>query len=118
MIDLRSTVEHFASTYTVRRPGATTYVNGLPQQGAPTSRTITALVRPASPHDLQRLPEGDRSEPSVRIYTVDEIATVNQPGARAADILEYQGRDWEIRDVRVHDTQGLFFDAIATRQGQ
>lgn len=118
IIDLRGPIIHFGAKHTVRRPGATTYVNGRPTQGAATSRTITALVRPAKPADLKRLPSGDRSDAAVVIHSIDEISGVDQPGARAADILEYQGRDWELHDVRTHDTQGLFFDAVAVRVGQ
>lgn len=118
MINVAPTIDRFASDYTVRRPGATTYVAGFPQQASATTRTVRAMVRPATGRDLERLPEGDRANETKRIWATSELFGVDVQGGRAADVFEIDGDDWELRVVWTSQPQGNYWSALAQRVGQ
>ena len=51
--------------------------------------TITAIVIPASPNDVQLLPEGERYLPPIKIYTLDPL--------NIGDLVVYRGETYKIK---------------------
>lgn len=64
--------------------------------------------------DLDQLPEADRNSEAVRAYTKTRIFV--QDGGQAADILEYQGRNWRCTQVLDYSLQGGVFVSTFTLQ--
>ena len=77
----------------------------------------TILLNPVSVHnltgrDLDQLPEADRNSEAVRIYT--QVRLFVADGGNAADILEYQGRDWRMTQVLDYSIAGGVYVSTAT----
>lgn len=91
------------ATITRYAPGA--YVNGRWVDGESTTLTIRGSIQPARGRDLRRLPEGQRVSGAVAIYTATTLRTASEAsdagGASRADVLHWQGRDWEVSVVDV-----------------
>lgn len=74
------------SDLTRRRFGATTYDgDGEPTQSS-TDTTFTGSAQPASSRDIERLPEGERSRATIKVYAVSaSLRTVEQADGTLAD---------------------------------
>ncbi len=61
--------------------------NGDPVQSS-TDSTFTGAVQPASSRDIERLPEGERSKATVKVYGVSaSLQTVEQSDSTRADLV-------------------------------
>ena len=81
--------------------------------------TTSINISPATVHnligrDLDQLPEAGRNSEAVRAYTKSRIFV--QDGGQAADILEYQGRNWRCTQVLDYSIQGGVFVSTFTLQ--
>lgn len=66
---------------------------------------ISASVSPASGADLQRLPEGRRSDESVTVFTSTPLKIGGQSQPFEADVLTIDGRPWEVSQLQTwHDS--------------
>jgi hypothetical protein len=65
--------------------------------------------------DLERLPEGQRSNGAVKIYTQAELNTADSPGQVPADLLLYEGTRYEVATLDDWVTHGGFRKYIGTR---
>lgn len=105
------------STYTVKRFTAGSWTNGVWVNGTQSTFQITASVQPAKQEDLIYLPEGQRTSAAVKIYTDTMVRTGNEKTGIQADLLEFQGEDWEIQQVWNHQELTLaHYKAIAVRK--
>lgn len=118
MIDVGSTVLRFATAHTLRRPAATTYTDGYPSVESFADSEIQAVVQPATAGDMRRLPEGDREDAAIRVFSTSELRVVSVADATAADVLEYAGAEWEFRAVDSYAQHGGYYDGVAVRRGQ
>lgn len=75
-----------------------TYVNGVWTEEAGLDFTILASVQPATPEDLQSLPENRRTFTAYRIYT-DVIMLSALEGVRNPDTVTINGEQYEISQV-------------------
>lgn len=77
------------------------------------------LLNPVAAHnltgrDLDQLPEADRNSEALRVYS-QVIINVADNG-QAADILEYQGRDWRCTAVLDYSIAGGVYVSTFTLQ--
>lgn len=108
MLDIADLIESFAADAPsgglisgVRRARAS-YVDGIAVAGATSALSIIFRPRPASGRDLQRLPEGRRTEETRVGDTITELFSGDQAGAYEADLLDIDGdgRLWEVQQVQ------------------
>jgi hypothetical protein len=118
VIDVSRTVLRFATAHTLRRPGAATYVDGRPDDAVYSSSTIRAVVQPAAAGDMRRLPEGDREDAAIRVFSTSELRVVDVASGTGPDVIVYQGVEWEFRAVDAFDQHGAYWDGVAIRRGQ
>lgn len=86
--------------FTRVRYGTQTNVGGVPSWTS-TSATLRGSVQPLTGHDLEQLPEGDRSRGVLVVYSYGELRTAIPGGApsdrvtyRGVTYLVYQVQDW------------------------
>ncbi len=87
------TVGTFATgPYTVtRRDETTVNAHGESATPAPTTFPIMAFVEPIDSPDLQRLPEGQRLDVRMRLYTTTRLRNIGAP-----DRVVIDGDTWEV----------------------
>lgn len=114
-----TTIGAFASNYTVTRYAAGTHSNttGRFTPGSTSTLTIRASVQPASPSDVERLPEGMRGRDARRVYTETQLFPVRQGAQpRQADTLVIDGYVYEVADVNYWDKVMPHYRCIAVRR--
>lgn len=90
-------MSQFREPLTVRRPdSAVTYVDGIGQPSSTSNVDITASVQPLRPNEMELLPEGRRDSEAFRLYTATELLPADEKTGRDADIVEYNGKDYEV----------------------
>lgn len=90
----------FRQPLTVRREGQGQFVNGLWQRGAPQTLTVTASVQPASPTDLEVLPEGRRGRKAFKVYTSSTLRESDQQNGGQPDRIRIAGQWYEVAHVQ------------------
>lgn len=93
------TVPQFLLTHkipiTVLRQGVGGWVNGRWVDGVEVELPIEANVQPLKGHELQNLPESERSKASIKVYCVETLNTVEEVGQTKADIVVWEGKRWQ-----------------------
>lgn len=97
--DLIASFSTLASTYSVTRRAAATYVAGRAVAGATSAVQITASVQPATGRDLLRLPEGRRALETRVLFTTTQLFAGEQGGVNEADQVTIEGIVWEVQHV-------------------
>lgn len=115
-MDVSATIAHFAMLVTVRRPGATTYVDGFATEAVAATRTVPMMIRPVRAADAAQLPQGISAGESIVGWST--AAVYGPTATQAADIVEHDGQDYEVVFVERHAPQGNFWKFYATRRGQ
>lgn len=105
----------FGGNVTLQRHAAGTRVNGDWVPGALTSSTLSAAVQPAGPRDLLKLPEGERTEEAIVLFTQQALIASEVPGQLESDRIVYAGRTYRVRAVEDWTAQAQYAYAIATR---
>lgn len=117
ILDLSSTVEHFASDYTVRRPGAITWTNGRASTGAESTITVRGVFRPAPGKTDAGQLEGERADGKIKGWVTTALRT-SEVGLQAADIVEFRGQDYQVSLVHEAQPQGNYWHVEAEKVGQ
>ena len=103
----------------VRRSVAGSRVKGVYVSPPPKRISISANIQPMiKSTDTMMLPEGDRSKEAIKIYTTTALFSVREgTNSVVADVIEWQGSEWEIVKV-VHYQMGVLdhFKALAVRK--
>lgn len=73
--------------------------NGEWVDGVATSTAITGSFQPFPGARLQTLPEGERSQGQLEVYTTAELRTADQHAGTSADRVVYAGVTYEVREV-------------------
>ena len=106
-------VDTFGGLVSCTRFAAGYTVNGRSVPGAPIPFTIYAVIEPLAGRELLILPEGERSKESVKIYTDTRLQTINETGMIKADRVSWQGRQFEVRNVKIwSDGEDTFYQAV------
>jgi hypothetical protein len=113
LTDVGAGLEDFAEAYVVTRAGAVEFDTepGRPTLGAPSTVNITAVVWPPTTRDLQRMPEGLRTD-ETRVG-VTRTALVKLP---APDLLALEGGTWQVETVEPW-TAGGYYRFVARKVG-
>lgn len=74
-----------------------------------------ASVQPASPKDLQLLPEGMRNMATMVVYTTCELYTVRTSDSKIPDRFEYRGVSYQVHSVDDWYDLGGYYRCIAVR---
>lgn len=117
-IDLSAAVLNFAVDHTIRGQSAGAYVDGEWTPGAETSRTVKALVYPMSGLELMRLPENERQQGLVTIFAPVPLQTASQSAATPAEVLEFNGSDYEIDRIEAWTSHGNYWQGRAALKGR
>jgi hypothetical protein len=122
-VDLSGVISSLASgTYTVTRYGAGSYTNGRWADGATSSFTIKALiypaVRPFAGREVEHLPEGQRSQEAIEIFTSTALRTGEGAGGVGADVVSYNGKSFFIESVEYWNGTGNFYKCVGRKTGQ
>jgi hypothetical protein len=105
---------------TVTRPSGGSYVSGRWVDGLNSSLAIVASVQPdrARPNELLHLPEGDRAREGIRLYTETSLRTSNEADGTPADLIEWQGEQWEVVRVESWPLHISHYKVLALRIGR
>lgn len=79
------------ATYSVERPGATSYSGGVGSKAVSTTFTIKGNAQPLNGNELLQLPEGDRQRQNLKLYT-KTLLQIN-------DIVTVDGIPFEVQNV-------------------
>jgi len=96
-----SLIKKFGQTITVKRdtnPEST--VKGRRVDDIYKTFTMIASVQPMEPDDIVEDEVGsERNKMGIKIYSSQELVTINNPKRTKADIVVYQGEEYEVRKV-------------------
>jgi hypothetical protein len=118
---IRRVLERFAVAFEIERPPPIVRERGrVRDAGASEIFEGRGGIQPASPEDLQRVPEGQRDNAAIVIYPVDcELRTAEPPDQRADRVTpksgDYCGIKFEIQSLEAWPNHRKY---IATRLGQ
>ena len=102
-------IDEFEVSLTRKRAAApSAFTNGIATLGADVSAPFTGAVVPASPTAMLRLPEGRRSDRAIEVYTETDLVVADVTNGTRADVVTYEGRDYEVLDVRDWNDEGGF----------
>lgn len=114
---LSPVVESFATTVTLTRTAEGSYVEGRYVPGVSTTSELRAAVSPASPRDLQALPEGLRTEQLMQFFASVALRTAEAAGS-PADRVTFGGYTYEIQHVEDWSVQAGYWRAVGVKVGQ
>src|SRR5262245_39232790 len=105
-------------TYTVTRTLAGTFdERGRYTAGGTSTFAIVASIQPATGRQLRDLPEGQRGDEVIAIYTITELRG-RMPGApgNEPDLVAYRGEPWTVTQVKRWESFGeVHFECLAVR---
>lgn len=90
-----------ATTLTVTRRAAGSYVAGVWTPGATSTLTVEGSLQPMTGRELLLLPEGERTRARWKLYTETELRTADETTTTEADRVSWNGRSLVV--VRVQD---------------
>jgi len=119
-MSIESVLENFAVDFDVIRQAPLDRVKGrVVEVGSGSLFRARGSIQPATPKDLQRLPEGQRTDGSIVIYTDCELLTGDAPGTRADHVIPcgsaYNGIEFEIQSLEIWPRHRKY---IAIKVGQ
>lgn len=106
-------VDAMARPATLVRAGAGSYVNGKWTPGAPSSTAIRAVIQDPKESDIRQLPEGERTEAFMVIWSRSELRTSDETAKTEADrVTSEDGQTFKITRASAR-TEAGFYRAIA-----
>lgn len=119
MIDVTEAFDGFTTSITIRRTaaGSRDAGSGAWIPGAESLIVVDAVVQDATADDLLVLPEGERTEDSIKIHTKEFIQTASEAAQVAADTIVHEGELFKVMKVFKRKTLGNYYKAIAVRTG-
>jgi hypothetical protein len=116
--DLGDVIRQFAEPTditVIRRPAGSFGADGYYNGGTPAPTTMTAHVQPVAPGEAVRLlPDLQITQEVIAVYTTAVLYPDTQ-GDRQADVITYEGEDYEVKKVRDFSTQGGYYKALCER---
>lgn len=89
----------YAETVSVARTAMGSYVSGVWTSGALTTLSVKAVVLPVEPTEMAELELGQHVKGAIRLYTETELKTVSETDKTHADVVTWQGHDYEVNAV-------------------
>lgn len=84
---------------TVYRIGLGSWVDGKWVEGSETEVEIEVNIQPFKNHELMMLPESERSRKWYKLYSADEIRTLNE-GENGSDEFIFEGERYRVMSTR------------------
>lgn len=113
-----SIIANISETMTLKRKTQGGYdSSGKYVDGFEAQTEISGSIQPASQRDLEEVPEGRRISEGMKLYTITPLFTASSNSNINADIIEYDGRDFEVVSVRNWKRTTQFYRAILKRLG-
>ena len=114
--DLSEAVESCSVSVEVTRWLASPVVRGR-KQGKTASEVfpMMASVQPMGPKQLQRLPEGSRTEGAITLHSSKRLLTLQTEIGQQADNVLYNGENYQVQSVEDWFDLGGYYLASATR---
>jgi hypothetical protein len=112
--DLADVIAELGASYTARRGSVPTDDgHGRTLPGEPGEEfEIVASVQPLAGAELQRLPEGERVEDYLELYTAAELRTADTATGALADELVIDGVPYEVERVHPWGTTAGFMKCV------
>jgi len=115
-IDVSEALSEFLEVVTLKRKSAGGRDdNGDWVDGTLTSSSIQVVAQSLTANERLALPEAARTKETVKFHSKTELRTLNEALLLDADIITYQGSDYEINMVFNRATNGGYFKAIGIR---
>lgn len=115
-MDFSSVVLSFASSYTVIRRSPSAFgSDGRLDAPSTSTLSVRACVQPVTGRDLQRLPEGLRTQEILAVYSMTELYT--QGTSQAPDLISIDGDSYEVQSVERWGNLGAYWKAIVLKVG-
>jgi hypothetical protein len=114
LLGLRALVQrHATGTYVVQRQAARSYdANGRLAAESPGTFPIDAHVQ-TNGRQADQVEDGTAQVvESITLFTASRLLSAGPPG-QEADVITYQGRDYQVTEVRDWGTLGGFYKATA-----
>ncbi len=102
-----------STTYAVTRFAAGSRANGIYTPGATSSVSVLMTVQPASPKEIQVLPEGLRNREIVRCHATTEIRAASRSAGTAGDRFTHNGEVYEFIQVSSRSADGGYWRGLA-----
>jgi hypothetical protein len=117
LVDLES-FGNFAELPLARHTTAPTWTRGTAGPTGWTATTIECAAWPLDPTSKEVLPEGARERGAIVLYTRVVIygeRMGSRTTGRRGDVVQWQGRIWQVAEVQDYSQSGGFWEAIAVR---
>lgn len=102
-----SLIDAFSEQVTVTRDDASgTWSNGVFVPNGTTQFTVKMSVQPMNGKELLNVPEAQRTRRLVKGYCATELKTGDQESVQQADIVTYNGSDFEVQTVEYWRSSG------------
>lgn len=98
----------FAQQIMVRRGVLTEDDNGRGSMSYPPDVSTSAVVVPASGYDLMRLPDAERNEEHIRVYTQFPLS-IGQGPSQTADLIIFHGKQYVVTQLDDYTDFGAGF---------
>ena len=98
-----------------RAQRSVTFTDGNASVDPPDVVEIQAIVQPASPRDLLRLPENDRTRELVIVFTKEPLEVASPTTGKAGDVVRYGGRLYEVIRREDWEVQSGHFRCYASK---
>lgn len=85
-------------------------------QGASTETPRDAVVQPSTPREIRQLPELERYQEAITIFTLLPLQTGNSAGLES-DVVLWDSREWKVQVSEDWVRQAGYARAVATRIG-
>lgn len=116
VMDFAGVLDSLSSgTFTVTRRGAGTVSGGIVTPGSASTFSIAAVIQPAGPEHMERMPEGTRIDDTKVIYTRTPLYVSNEATGGVADRISIDGKTYEVESVRDYLSSGTYVQAVARR---
>lgn len=99
---------------TVHRPSASPAINEYGGYDAPADATFNldpVTVYPATPRQLEQLPEADRNSQTIALVATERLYAAD--GGKLADRVVYRSRTYRVVAVEDHELAGGVYLALA-----
>jgi len=98
---MASIVQSFKNaTITFKRKSAGSYVNGIWEAGSETTSQMDAVIQFLSGQKLLSLPEEFRTQENIRLYTEQQLKTLDESAGTLGDIVVWNDVEYEVFQVQ------------------
>jgi len=115
MIDVADAFDpDFMTDVVITRHASGSYVDSVWVDGSTSNIDIQAVISQPTPDELKVLPEGLRTEGSIKLHSISLLQGVSEENKNLADTFTYRNKPWRIYHV-FDQAIGNYYKAIAIR---